>query len=301
MEPKKYLDKKGIIVLVLGILIIGGLSGYLINNILANKDNKPNNTEEQENNKPDEQEEEKPDTNTNVEPNNNIIENLVIDVEKICDEAKKGSVCTNKVTINGKKQDIKLFATQNEIEPNRYEYTLIEVGGYEVYNEGLGRIGQVTVLDDVLLVDVYCVNCGGSSASIPVTKIMDLTGKIVYDLGNIQLDANYNYETYSVKDNEIIVTTSRAGFFDDYLPKYDCYLKGIDTGVKGIMDANVVNGTNYDKFASTIAKIDYRIPYLGRNRFSELVKLKEYKFGELYTKAHCINEYSEYLKVKDTF
>lgn len=290
-------NTKKTFILILIILIIGSLIGYLIITLNKPKENVENKVEEKEI-------EEKNNIEEPKEINNEVESSLkaeIIDIEKVCGEAKKGKICIRKVTIAGHEEELRIVPKENDVEPDRYHYKDIALNGINIYEEESGEIAKITIIDDIFILDIYCTNCGGNSATIPTTKIINVDGESIYDLSDLQFEKGYDYDGYTVKDNEIIIKTSRVGFADDYMPSYDCYFKDLDTGIKGIANSNVVNGTNYDKFKDTIAKIDYRLPYLGKNKFSSLVKDKEYKFKDLYTKTHCINEYNEYLKVKDNY
>lgn len=295
---KKSLDAKTLIILLVTVLVVGGLGGYLVSTLSKVEENEGQKIEEKPNedskkNKP----EEKPiDKKTESKPLS-----YAFDIEKTCGIAKNGTTCTKKVTLGEVEKELKIIAKANDADPNHFDYRELTIDGQTILSESYMKIGKIIIIDDILILDTYCTNCGGSSAGIPLTKVVNKTGKVIYTLTDINFEKDYDYDGYEVKDNEIIIRSSRVGFMDDYYPTYDCYFKNLDTGIKGIQDSNVVNGTNYDNFANTIAKIEYKVAYLGNEKFSVPLKSKEYKFGDLYTKAHCINEYNEYLKIKDMY
>ena len=299
----KGLNKNIIIALLVLLIALLGVGIYFITKNNKKEVEKPNIKEEEKvDDKENTKEEEKEKEEVKEEPKQpTSMTNTTLDVEKACGVAKKGNICIKKINFGGYEEELRIIPTSNIVDPNTYEYKQIALNGILVIEEELGRIGKITVMDDIFILDIYCTNCGGASSGVPHTKIVDMDGNKVFDLYDINFEKNFNYEKYTVKDNEIIVTASGVGYFGDYMPSFDCYLKNVDTGIKGIENNNVVNGTNYDKFSSTVAKAEYKVPYLGKNRFSIPVKIKEIKFGELYTKAHCIEEYAKYEKEKDMY
>ena len=158
----------------------------------------------------------------------------------------------------------------------------------------MGRIGSVSIIDDIFVVDTYCINCGGNSASFSHTKVIDINGSKLLEFFGQKFDNNFEYESYIVKDKDIIITASGVGYWGDYEPSFDCSFKKLDTGVKGVMGNNFVNGSNYDKYSKEVAKTEYKISYLGGNKLSSPKKIRDITFGELYTKEHCIEEYKKY-------
>lgn len=297
-EPIKGLSTKLVVIVVVAVVLIGGIGGYFIGKGIDKKE--PPQKEKTEKPHFQEQEPEKPTDEKAEKPTSNV--STKIEVDKTCGEAKKGNICIKKINLGGHEEELRIVPDPNIVDPNVYEYKSIAINGIIIYDAEVAKIGEITILDDILILNLYCTNCGGLSAGTPQTVIIDSNGDEIYKLYDVKFENGFEYETYTVKDNEIIITATGVGFREDYLPMYDCYFKTITTGLEGIDGSKkFVNGSNYDTYSNTLAKAEYKLPYLGKKKFSSAVKIKEIKFGELYTKSHCAEEYQRYLKEKDNY
>lgn len=287
-----------LILLIIAGIVIAGLGGYLISEKMKGND-KPSTSSKKDpegNSSSDEKS-----SNSSTKPEG--LKTQVYDMEKDCDAPAKGKICIKKITVNNHEEELRLVTSENEVEPGRFDYTNMAINGIVIYDleNGFARIDKVTVLEDILIVDTYCTNCGGASSLVPMTKVMNLNGDSIYDLFRTKFPGDFQFEKYEVKNNEIIATASAVGYIGDMEHAYSCYLRDIKTNIQVFGGPYGVNGTNYDKYSNTLVKGEYRIAYLGNGKFSDPIKVTETKFGELYTKQYCIDEYDKYLKEKDNF
>ncbi len=301
MEDFPMNQKSGktlLILLIIAGIIIAGLGGYLISEKMKGND-KPSSSSKKDL----ESNSSKDENSSNDSSQTDVEEAQVYDIEKDCDKPEKGKICIKKINVNGHEEELRVATSENEVEPGRFDYTYMSINGIVIYNleNDFASIDKITVLKDILIVDSYCTNCGGSSSLVPMTKVMNLNGDIIYDLFRAKFPNDFQFEKYKVKNNEIIATASAVGYVGDMEPTHNCYLRDIKTDVEVFGGPYGVNGTNYDKYSDTLVQGEYRIAYLGNGKFSDPIKVTETKFGELYTKQYCIDEYDKYLKEKDNF
>jgi len=291
VEPIKR-DQKLVIALIFsGVIIIALVAFILLQEGNKEKSDKQSSSSEITSSSETNSSSDKASSSTSNENEENEKVTNEYNIAEICKRAVKDEICKIDVNLAGKKEELRLVSKVNDFNPYSYDYRTLTLNDFVITNAE-ERIGKITIIDDVFVIDYFCINCGGNSAALPNTLIMDPKGNIIARVDEFVKDeTGFQFEKYSVNNNELVVTMSSVGYFGDEEPSVDCYLKNITTGISTFGEAKSVNGTNYDKYANIISKIEYRIAYLGDNKFST-VKSKEYKFSDLYTKTYCIEEYA---------
>ncbi|NLA33215.1 MAG: hypothetical protein GX864_04695 [Mollicutes bacterium] len=292
MEETK--NKKTIIIIAVSVVIIAVIiGGYFIGKGSLTKDPEKESSSSSSS------------SSSNVdEPSNNGNHLIIQDyyhISEKCEEPSKDKVCIIPVTMEGFKEEIRLLATGNEVEPDAYDYRSLAVNGINIVDEEYLRVGGFTIIKNMLVIDLYCTNCGGGSSAIPETRFLNGIGDSLFDLSKLNFTKDFSYDGYEVENNKLIIYTTTVGYLGDLEPSYDCYFREMETGEESIDGLKAINGNNYDKYAKMIAKEEYVIEYLGKGKFSEPQKRKEYEFGELYTKEHCIKEYEDYKQFKKEY
>lgn len=220
---------------------------------------------------------------------------VVFNVDEECGPALKNKICNKTLKIANKDTLMEIVSRANQVDDNRFHYQIMSLNGTKIVEMHDDSISLITIVDDLLIIDVHCTNCGGGSSEIPATLFMNTKGDKIYDLYQLELLKNFEYIKYEVKDNKILFHTSSVGYHGDYEPDVKCFLKGEITGINSYGGKSGVNAQNYDNYASRVVQIVYELPYLGNDKFGDLVKISEKRFNELYTKEFCQNEYEEYV------
>lgn len=223
-----------------------------------------------------------------------------LDLYDICSTEEQQSICKRKLTLNNENVEISVISIESEDE--YFYFNKLQING-NIITFDEENIKYIKAFQDLVILETFCTQCGGNSAMRPTTVIIDQTGKNLYTINDTSFENGYVYDNkYEIKDSKIIITAVKQGlgYFADYgpYPNFDCHINIEDsiatTGVDGMV---IIKEDNYSQFTNIIAKIEYELEYIGNSKFSDVKKIKEIKFGELYSKEHCIDEFEEYERI----
>lgn len=289
-------NKKPLIILVVVLsLLVLGMGGYLIyDKVIVNKE--PGINENEKDNSKDESKENEEEVKES---------SLKCDGPLFGDPNDK-EVCSADLKLKDK--IVKVTVTNSPIpsdenDTEHFASTQIEADGKKIFAKEMAYVSRVTTFQDLFVVEVGCTNCGGGSAALQIIQVLDVNGNQIMTLNELSeiftmgydFDIQDNGYNYALKDDKIIVTASRVGYFANYgpFPSYDCIIYGDRTE-----NGTDVTGENYSEYADAVVKIVYEFKYLENAKFAPAKNVKEIKFKDLYSKDHCIAEMKEIEKIR---
>lgn len=273
-------NKKMITIIVILSLLLVGLGGYIVyDKFITKTDNE---------------------VKDNKDDNKNEVDKVSeLDLFKICSREEQKNICTRTLTLDNKNIELSIIATERTNNENiYYDMSKLQIDGKVVYSDDV-NIGKIKAFNDLMILETYCIYCGGASIEIPTIIIIDKNGNIAHDIYTIEYEQDFYYNNkYEITDNTIIVTSKNinVGYIGEYgpYPDFDCHINTTNyNGPRGANGMAIVKDDNYDQFANLIVKSDYEIDYLGNNKFSPARKVKDIKFSDLYSKEHCLAEFKE--------